>query len=71
MKISITDELLERLEAVREKHGLRTTNIVASEVVEEYLDLYDAVEDRRKKLIARQHKKVLDKLGPPPRRARR
>lgn len=71
LKISISDELQERLETVREKHGLRTINIVASEVIEEYLTLYDAVEDRRKKLVARQHKKVLDKLPQPPQPPRR
>jgi hypothetical protein len=62
LKISISDELEEKLEAARKKHGKRTVNAIASEVVEDYLVLWDAVEERRKKLVTRQHNKVLKKL---------
>ena len=62
LKISISTELEQRLEALRRKHGKRTINAIVSEVAEDYLDLWDAVEERRKKLVTRQHGKVLKKL---------
>jgi hypothetical protein len=62
LKISISDELEAKLEAARKKHDKRTVNAIASEVIEDYLALWDAVEERRRKLVTRQHSKVLKNL---------
>lgn len=70
LKISISKKLEKKLEAVRKKHDKRTINAIASEVVEDYLDLWDAVEDRRRKILARQHARMLKKLRQKPSRSR-
>jgi predicted DNA-binding protein len=62
LKLSISEELLWRLEAMQKKHKARTTNIIASEVIEHYLDLWDEAETARKKKVIKQYVKARKQL---------
>lgn len=54
-KISLRKETAERLESARARFGKRTTNIIASEVINDYLHLWLEAEASRKKKVARQY----------------
>lgn len=62
LKISISEELYEKLERATKKFKKRTPNAIASEVLQDNLSLWEEVETRRQKLVVRQHSKVLKKL---------
>lgn len=61
-KISIPEELLMRLEAAQKKFKKRTPNIIASEVISDYLHLWEKVERARRKEIIKQYEKLLKQL---------
>ena len=59
IKLSIREELLERLESALEEFPTsRTTNLIACEVIEDYLGLWIEAEEYRQKKVKRQHVKV-------------
>jgi len=60
IKLSIREELLQRLEsALEEFPNARTSNLIACEVIEDYLPLWIEAEEYRAKKVKRQHAKVL------------
>lgn len=61
-KISIPEELLMRLEAAQKKFKKRTPNIIASEVISEYLHLWEEAESVRKRKVIKQYAKALKQL---------
>jgi Arc/MetJ-type ribon-helix-helix transcriptional regulator len=62
LKISISDELYEKLERATKKFKKRTPNAIASEVLQDNLTLWEEVETRRQKLVRRQQTKLLGKI---------
>lgn len=64
IKLSIREELLERLEsALGEFPTSRTTNLIACEVIEDYLDLWLEAERYRTKKVKRQFSKARQLRG--------
>jgi hypothetical protein len=74
-KISIPEELLMKLEAAQKKFKKRTPNIIASEVIGEYLHLWEEAERVRRKKVIKQYAKTLKHLdssgAKPARKSRR
>ncbi len=64
-KISISEELLARLEAAKQKFKKRTTNIIASKIIEDYLELWEEAERVRKKKVIKQYVKARKQHDPP------
>ena len=58
LKISIPEELLWELEAAQKKFKARTPNIIASEVIEDYLHLWEEAESVRRKKVIKQYVKA-------------
>lgn len=74
LKISIREEVLWKLEAAQKKFDARTPNIIASEVIERYLDLWEEAESVQKRKIIKQYvkaRKQLDSSDPEPTRESR
>jgi hypothetical protein len=59
IKLSIREEILQRLEEALERFPeSRTTNLIACEVIEDYLDQWLEAEEYRRKRVKRQHAKL-------------
>ena len=59
IKLSIREEVLQRLEeALGRFPTARTVNLIACEVIEDYLDLWLEAEEHRRKKLSRQHAKA-------------
>jgi hypothetical protein len=61
-KISISEEVLMRLEAAQKKFKKRTPNIIASEVIGDYLHLWEEAERVRGKKVIKQYVKARKQL---------
>jgi hypothetical protein len=60
IKLSIREELLQRLESALERiPTARTANLIACEVIEDYLPLWIEAEEYRQRQVERQRAKVL------------